>query len=227
MTLAVVGGTGDEGFGLALRLARTGERVVIGSRSEERGAEAAARAREMLGSDAPVEGTENTKSVANAEVVFVTVPYAGQAEIYRSLREHWVDGAIVCDATTPLATAVGGRPTHVLRPWHGSAAEQARALIPEPVRLVAGFHTVGAEALTDIERPVVGDVLLCGKDAEAKSAVGALIDRIPDLRWVDCGLLAMARIVEPLTALMISVNRRYGIKDSGIRMIGRERWGAR
>lgn len=226
MTLAVVGGTGDEGFGLALRLARTGERVVIGSRSEERGAEAAARAREMLGSDAPVEGTENTKSVANAEVVFVTVPYAGQAEIYRSLREHWVDGAIVCDATTPLATAVGGRPTHVLRPWHGSAAEQARALIPEPVRLVAGFHTVGAEALTDIERPVVGDVLLCGKDAEAKSAVGALIDRIPDLRWVDCGLLAMARIVEPLTALMISVNRRYGIKDSGIRMIGRERWGA-
>jgi predicted dinucleotide-binding enzyme len=92
--------------------------------------------------------------------------------------------------------------------------------------LVAGFHTVGAEALTDIERPVVGDVLLCGKDAEAKSAVGALIDRIPDLRWVDCGLLAMARIVEPLTALMISVNRRYGIKDSGIRMIGRERWGA-
>jgi 8-hydroxy-5-deazaflavin:NADPH oxidoreductase len=227
MTLAVVGGTGDEGFGLALRLARTGERVVIGSRSEERGAEAAARAREMLGSDAPVEGTENTKSVANAEVVFVTVPYAGQAEIYRSLREHWGDGAIVCDATTPLATAVGGRPTHVLRPWHGSAAEQARALIPEPVRLVAGFHTVGAEALTDIERPVVGDVLLCGKDAEAKAAVGALIDRIPDLRWVDCGLLAMARIVEPLTALMISVNRRYGIKDSGIRMIGRERWGAR
>lgn len=226
MTLAVVGGTGDEGFGLALRLARTGERVVIGSRSEERGAEAAARAREMLGSDAPVEGTENTKSVANAEVVFVTVPYAGQADIYRSLREHWVDGAIVCDATTPLATAVGGRPTHVLRPWHGSAAEQARALIPEPVRLVAGFHTVGAEALTDIERPVVGDVLLCGKDAEAKSAVGALIDRIPDLRWVDCGPLAMARIVEPLTALMISVNRRYGIKDSGIRMIGRERWGA-
>jgi NADPH-dependent F420 reductase len=225
MTIAIVGGTGDEGFGLALRLARAGEPVVIGSRSEERGAEAAGRARERLGSDAPIQGTENTNSVAGVDVVFVTVPYEGQAEIYRSLKEHWTEGAIVCDATTPLATAVGGRPTHVLRPWHGSAAEQARALLPEHVRLVAGFHTVGAEGLAELERPVVGDVLLCGKDAEAKAAVGALIERIPDLRWVDCGPLAMARILEPLTALLISVNRRYGIKDSGIRVVGRDRWG--
>jgi NADPH-dependent F420 reductase len=226
MTVAIVGGTGDEGFGLALRLARSGERVVIGSRSEERGAEAAARAGETLGSDARIEGTENAESVAGADIVFVTVPYAGQADIYRSLKEHWRADTIVCDATTPLATAVGGRPTQVIRPWHGSAAEQARALLPEAVRLVAGFHTVGAEALTELEHPVVGDVLLCGKDPEAKAAVGALIDRIPDLRWVDCGPLPMARILEPLTALMISVNRRYGIKDSGIRMVGRDEWGA-
>ncbi|HZA27031.1 MAG TPA: NADPH-dependent F420 reductase [Actinomycetota bacterium] len=226
MTVAIVGGTGDEGFGLALRLAGAGEPVVIGSRSEERGAEAAARAREMLGSDARVEGRENAKSVADAEMVFVTVPYAGQADIYRSLKDHWQAGSIVCDATTPLATAVGGRATQVIRPWHGSAAEQARSLLPESVRLVAGFHTVGAEALAELRHPVVGDVLLCGKDADAKAAVGALIDRIPDLRWVDCGPLPMARILEPLTALLISVNRRYGIKDSGLRMVGRESWGA-
>jgi 8-hydroxy-5-deazaflavin:NADPH oxidoreductase len=226
MTVAIVGGTGDEGFGLALRLARAGEAVVIGSRSEERGADAAARARERLGSDAPVQGTENAKSVAGADVVFVTVPYEGQAETYRSLKEHWAEGAIVCDTTTPLATAVGGRSTHVLRPWHGSAAEQAHVLLPDSVRLVAGFHTIGAEPLADLVHPVVGDVLLCGKDAEAKAAVGALIDGIPELRWVDCGPLPMARILEPLTALMISVNRRYGIKGSGIRVVGRERWGA-
>lgn len=225
MTVAIVGGTGDEGFGLAMRLARAGETVVIGSRSEERGAEAAARASETVGSDARIEGAENATSVAGADIVFVTVPYAGQADIYRSLKEHWSADTIVCDTTTPLATAVGGRPTQVIRPWHGSAAEQARALLPEAVRLVAGFHTVGAEALAELDRPVDGDVLLCGKDAEAKTAVGALIDRIPDLRWVDCGPLPMARILEPLTALMISVNRRYGIKDSGIRMVGRERWG--
>jgi 8-hydroxy-5-deazaflavin:NADPH oxidoreductase len=226
MSVAIVGGTGDEGFGLALRLAAAGERVVIGSRSEERGTDAATRAREVVGAAAQVEGTVNAKAIEDAEVVFVTVPYAGQADTYRSLKELWGDGSVVCDATTPLATAVGGRPTQVIRPWHGSAAEQARALLPEPVRLVAGFHTVGAEALTDLERPVAGDVLLCGKDAEAKRTVGALVERIPDLRWVDCGPLPMARILEPLTALLISVNRRYGIKDSGIRMVGREGWGA-
>jgi NADPH-dependent F420 reductase len=225
MTVAIVGGTGDEGFGLALRLARAGEPVIIGSRSEDRGAEAAGRVRATLGPEVDVEGTENAKSIAGADVVFVTVPYAGQADIYRSLKEHWREGSIVCDATTPLATAVGGRPTQVIRPWHGSAAEQARALLPEAVRLVAGLHTVGAEALAELDHPVVGDVLLCGRDAEAKAAVGALIDRIPDLRWVDCGPLPMARILEPLTALLISVNRRYGIKDSGIRMVGRDGWG--
>lgn len=226
MSVAIVGGTGDEGFGLALRLARAGEPVVIGSRSEERGAEAAARARELLGADAPVEGMENTKAVAGSGLVFVTVPFAGQADIYRSLKDAWPEGAIVCDATTPLATAVGGRPTQVLRPWHGSAAEQARALLPDAVHLVAGFHTVGAEALAELDHPVLGDVLLCGKDAGAKAAVGALVERIPDLRWVDCGPLPMARILEPLTALLISVNRRYGIRDSGLRMVGRDRWGA-
>ena len=225
MTVAIVGGTGDEGFGLALRLARAGEPVIIGSRSEDRGAEAAGRVRATLGSEVDVEGTENAKSIAGAEVVFVTVPYAGQADIYRSLKEHWREGSIVCDATTPLATAVGGRPTQVIRPWHGSAAEQARALLPEAVRLVAGLHTVGAEALAELDHPVVGDVLLCGRDAEAKAAVGGLLERIPDLRWVDCGPLPMARILEPLTALLISVNRRYGIKDSGIRVVGRDGWG--
>lgn len=226
MTVAIVGGTGDEGFGLALRLAQAGETVIIGSRSEERGAEAAERVRHTLDSDVDVEGMENAKSVADADVVFVTVPYAGQADIYRSLKDHWRQGAVVCDATTPLATAVGGRPTQVIRPWHGSAAEQARALLPDAIRLVAGLHTVGAEALSELGHPVVGDVLLCGKDAEAKAAVGGLIERIPELRWVDCGPLPMARILEPLTALLISINRRYGLKDSGIRLAGRDEWGA-
>ncbi len=226
MTVAIVGGTGDEGFGLALRLARAGEPVIIGSRSEDRAAEAAARVHDVLGSEAHVEGTENAKSVAAADVVFVTVPYAGQADIYRSLKDHWRRDAIACDTTTPLATAVGGRATQVIRPWHGSAAEQAKALLPKTARLVAGFHTVGAEPLADLEHPVLGDVLLCGEDAEAKAEVGRLVERIPDLRWVDCGPLAMARILEPLTALLISVNRRYAIKDSGIRVVGRDRWGS-
>ncbi|HWC32130.1 MAG TPA: NADPH-dependent F420 reductase [Actinomycetota bacterium] len=224
--VAVVGGTGDLGFGLVLRLAAAGVRVTIGSRARERADAAAGRAREVLGGDAPVQGAENAGAFAEAEVAFVTVPYAGQAEIYRSIKDHVGGDLIVCDTTTPLATAVGGRPWQVLRPWHGSAAEQARALLPRGTRLVAGFHSVGAEQLETLEHAADGDVLLCGDDDDAKGTVGALVDRVPDLRWVDCGRLEMARVLEPLTAVLISVNRRYGIHDAGIRVTGRDAWGA-
>jgi hypothetical protein len=223
--IAVIGGTGDEGFGLALRLARAGHHVVIGSRSEERGAEAAERARHILAEDTPVDGTSNESAAAGAEMVFVTVPYAGQADIYRSIKDQVPAGRVVVDTTTPLATAVGGRAWQVVRPWHGSAAEQAKALLGPEVRLVAGFHTVAAEPLQDLERPVEGDVLLCGDDADAKLEVGEVVEQIPDLRWVDAGGLAMARVVEPLTALLVSVNRNYKLRDTGIKLVGRDAWG--
>jgi NADPH-dependent F420 reductase len=225
VNIAVIGGTGEEGFGLALRLARAGHMVVIGSRSEERGAQAAERARELLGDDTPVDGTMNETAAAGAQLVFVTVPYAGQAAIYRSIKEHVPSGRILCDTTTPLATAVGGRAWQVIRPWHGSAAEQARALLGTGVRLVAGFHTVAAEPLRDLEHPVEGDVLLCGDDDEAKGEVGALVEQIPNLRWVDVGTLSMARVVEPLTALLVNVNRGYGLRSAGIKLVGRDSWG--
>jgi 8-hydroxy-5-deazaflavin:NADPH oxidoreductase len=223
--IAVIGGTGDEGFGLALRLARAGHHVVIGSRAEERGAEAAERARHILAEDTPVDGTSNERAAAGAELVFVTVPYAGQADIYRSIKDHVPEGRVLVDTTTPLATAVGGRAWQVIRPWHGSAAEQAKALLAPGVRLVAGFHTVAAEPLQDLERPVEGDVLLCGDDPEAKLEVGAVVEQIPELRWVDVGALAMARVVEPLTALLVSVNRNYKLRETGIKLVGREAWG--
>lgn len=225
MDVAIIGGTGAEGFGLALRLGRAGERVIIGSRSAERGAESAARAVEILGEGASVSGTDNAQAAASADVVFVTVPFAGQAEIYRAIRSSLRAGAIVCDATSPLATAVGGRAWHVLRPWHGSAAEQAAAVLGDGVRVTAGFHTLAAEALHELETPIESDVLVCGDDADAKAAIGALVQRIPNLRWVDCGLLSQARIAEPLTALLVSVNRTYKARDSGFRITGRDRWG--
>lgn len=225
MDVSIIGGTGAEGFGLTLRLARSGHRVVIGSRSEDRGAEAAARAMEIAGDDVHVQGTSNDRAAADAEVVIVTVPYAGQAEIYRSLKGRIEPGRIVVDATSPLATAVGGRPWQVIRPWHGSAAEQAKALLASGVRIVGAFHTISAEALQDLDRPVDSDVFVCGSDAEAKGVVGALIEGIPDLRWVDAGPLSMAAIVETFTALLISINRAYGIHDAGFRVTGRDSWG--
>lgn len=226
MDIAVIGGTGDEGFGLALRLARAGHHVIIGSRSEERGREASERARELLGGDTPVDGTTNENAAAGGELLFVTVPYAGQADIYRSIKDHVPPGRVLCDTTTPLATAVGGRPWQVVRPWHGSAAEQAKALLGPGVKLVCGFHTVAAEPLQDLQRDVEGDVLLCGDDADAKAQVGGLVEQIPALRWIDAGALAMARVVEPLTALMVSVNRTYKLHDTGVKLVGRDAWGA-
>jgi NADPH-dependent F420 reductase len=224
--VAVIGGTGAEGFGLALRLAAAGHHVAIGSRDAGRGAESAGKASELAG--ATLDGTDNASAAASAGgdgVVAVTVPFAGQAEIYRSIKDAVGPGAVVLDATSPLATAVGGRPWQVLRPWHGSAAEQAKAILGEGPRVVAGLHTIAAEALQDLGHDVDSDVLLCADDPGAKQRVGSLIDGIPGMRWVDCGRLEMARVAEPLTALLVSINRAYKIKDSGFRIGGRDSWG--
>jgi 8-hydroxy-5-deazaflavin:NADPH oxidoreductase len=224
MNIAVIGGTGEEGFGLTLRLGRAGRHVIIGSRSDEKGAASAEKARELLGGGA-IDGTTNQAAAERADVVFVTVPYAGMAEIYRSIKDVVASGTIVVDCTSPLATAVGGRAWQVVRPWHGSAAEQAKALLDPGVRMVAAFHTVPGEQLQDLSRPMDSDVFVCGRDAGAKATVGELIEAIPNLRWVDAGDLSMARIAETMTALLISVNRAYRIHDAGFRVTGRDAWG--
>ena len=227
MDVSIIGGTGDEGYGLTLRLAKVGHHVTIGSRTAEKGSAVADTARETLGPGANVDGASN-QDAATADVVIVTVPFAGQAEIYRSIKDHVGTEAVVVDCTSPLATAVGGRAWQVVRPWHGSAAEQARAILEQvhPVRLLGAFHTISGESLQDLERDIEGDVLVCGGDAEAKALVGGLVEQIPNLRWVDAGDLTQARTIEPLTALLISVNRTYRIHDAGIRITGRDSWGA-
>ena len=179
MDVAVIGGTGAEGFGLTLRLAKAGHHVVIGSRAAEKGAARAADARGIVGGDARVDGTTNEEAAASAEVVAVTVPFAGQADIYRAIKPVVPAGAIVLDATSPLATAVGGRPWQVVRPWHGSAAEQADAILSQGVRMVAAFHTIAGDALQDLGHALESDVLVCGDDAEAKSVVGIARRRHP------------------------------------------------
>ena len=171
MDVAVIGGTGAEGFGLAIRLAAAGHHVTIGSRDAERGAASAAEASELAG--APVDGTDNPTAAAGAGgdgVVAVTVPFAGQADIYRSIKDAVAPGAVVLDATSPLATAVGGRPWQVLRPWHGSAAEQAQAILGDGPRVVAGFHTVAAESLRALDHEIDSDVLLCAERCGGEGA---------------------------------------------------------
>lgn len=225
MKLAIVGGTGEEGFGLALRLGAAGHDVVIGSRQAERGAEAAEKALDLLGSEGSVTGTSNQEAVASNEVIFVTVPFAGQADIYSSIKDHVSKGSVIIDATSPLATAVGGKPWQVVAPWHGSAAEQAQAILGDKAKIVSAFQTIPGRELQDLGHRMDADVPVCGDDADAKAVAGALIESIPGLRWVDCGSLSMARIAETLTALLISVNKTYKIHDGGLRFTGRESWG--
>jgi NADPH-dependent F420 reductase len=225
MDVAIVGGTGAEGFGLALRLATAGHRITIGSRIAEKAAASVEEARAIVGPEARVEGGVNAEAVIAMPVVFVTVPFAGQAMIYDAIKDALDEDTVVVDCTSPLMTAVGGRATHVIRPWHGSAAEFAKTLLPKHIRLVAAFHTIAAEALRALDTPVGSDALVMGDDAEAKAIVGSLIQDIPGMRWVDCGGLQMARIAETLTPLLISINVRYRTHDAGFRIVGREAWG--
>ncbi len=225
MDVTIVGGTGAEGSGLALRLLGAGHRVTIASRSSERAAGAVAKAKETLGSGISAHGAENTEGVMGAEVVIVTVPFAGMIEIYGSIAPSLRPGQVVLDATSPLMSAVGGKAWEAIRPWHGSAAELAATLVPDGVPVVAGFHTVAAHSLAALDRDVDSDALLCSDDDDAKRIVGELIAAVPGMRWVDAGPLANARLTEPLTALIISINRRYKVREGGFRITGRDSWG--
>jgi NADPH-dependent F420 reductase len=216
--VTIVGATGDLGFGLALRLARAGVPVVIGSRDAGRAREAAERVRAAV-PDADVRGDENPAAVAGADVVVLSVPFASQAATLKSIGDSLREGALLVDVTVPLATAVGGRPTRVVSVWQGSAAEQAAELVPPGVRVVSGLHSVAAAHLADLEHAFDEDVLLCGDDRDATARVAALVRLIPGLRPVDAGRLEMARFCEQLTPLLISINRRHKV-SAGIRIAG-------
>ena len=162
-TIAIVGGTGPEGSGLALRWARAGRRVIIGSRDAARAREVAARIAARAGAPAGVSGMDNAAAVREADVVVLAVPFPAQAETLKSLKKAFRPGAVLIDASVPLASTVGGRATRVLGVWEGSAAEQAAELAPEGVAVAAAFQNVGAEQLA-AEGPVECDVIICADD---------------------------------------------------------------
>jgi NADPH-dependent F420 reductase len=218
-TIPIVGGTGALGAGLALRWAKAGAPVVLGSRSAERAEEAAAKLREKV-PGAQIEGMLNEDAAKQGEIVFLTVPFRAQSENLNNLREALQPGQILVDCTVPLAAAVSGKATRSLGVWQGSAAQQAQEMVPEGVTVVAALHTVGAPTLADLDAGLDEDVPLCGDRKADKAKVARLIELIPGLRPVNAGALEMARIVEQLTPMLISVNTRYkahaGIKLTGL-----------
>ena len=216
--VCIVGGTGALGFGLALRLGRAGVPVVIGSRVASRAEEAAGRASEAVPT-AAFTGSQNADAVRQAEVVILSVPFRNQSENLANLKGALRPGQLLVDATVPLAAAFGGKATRTLGVWQGSAAQQALEMVPDGVAVVSAFHTVSAAALSDPDHQLDEDVLICGDSREDKQRLAELVARIDGLRPVDCGRLEMARIVEQLTALIISINARHKVR-AGIRITG-------
>ena len=215
----IIGGTGALGYGLALRLTRAGVPVVIGSRDDSRADEAASRVREQV-PDSQVEGLENAEAATRGPVVLLTVPFRAQSENLTNLKESLSGGQVLVDATVPLAAAVSGRATRLLGVPQGSAGQQAQEMAPEGVIVVSALHTVSAATLGDLSAHLDEDVLVAGDDKESKRRVAELIMRIPGLRPVDCGRLEVARLIEGITPLLISVNGRHkthaGLKLTGL-----------
>jgi NADPH-dependent F420 reductase len=217
--IAILGGTGAEGTGLANRFARAGELVVLGSRDAQRARETAARLRTEIGGNAQVEGADNPGAAAQCDLAVLTVPFSGQAALLKQLKTIWKPGTIVIDTTVPLMAAVGGSPARIMGVWQGSAAEAAAELLPAEVSLAAAFHNLSAELLAG-EAPVDCDVLVCGNDEKAKQVATELVGKIPGARAFNGGKLENARIVESLTALLIGLNIRYKVHSAGVRFTG-------
>jgi NADPH-dependent F420 reductase len=215
--IAIIGGTGPAGLGLALRWARAGETILIGSRDPSRAQKAAAAIQQRV-PGCNVSGMENSEACAAADILMLTVPFDGQAAILKQLKAAMVPGSILIDATVPLAAAVGGRASRPLGVWQGSAAQQAAELAPSEVSVVAAFHNMSADLLQG-DAPLDCDVIVCSDDADAAQLTRELAAKIPGVRAIDGGKLENARIVEQITALLIGLNIRHK-GHAGIRITG-------
>jgi NADPH-dependent F420 reductase len=203
-TVSILGGTGEQGRGLARRLAMAGVPVILGSRD---GARAEAAAAEMCDADPGIDvsGASNEVAAASGATVIVAVPYAGHRELLTSLAGT-LRGKLVVDCVNPLGFDKRG--AYALAVGEGSAAEEAAAVLPES-RVVAAFHHVSAKLLLDGDGPVDTDVLVLGDDREAKDQVIELVRAIKGMRGIDAGALRLAAHVEGMTASLIAMNRRY------------------
>jgi len=215
--IAVLGGTGPEGFGLALRWAQSGETVIIGSRDPQRAQDAAERIKQKVAA-AQVSGAENSAACAATDLIVLTVPFGGHAALLKQIKPAIRPGSLVIDTTVPLAASVGGRATRTLGVWQGSAAQETAELVPQGVTVVAAFHNASAELL-NADGPVDCDVIVCSDDPASTQIVQALAAKIPGIRAIDGGKLENARIVEQITALLIALNIRHKA-HSGIRITG-------
>jgi 8-hydroxy-5-deazaflavin:NADPH oxidoreductase len=216
--ISIIGGTGPAGTGLALRWARAGETVIIGSRDAARAEETAEAIRKRAGASAQVSGMENSAACAATDLLVLTVPFEGQAALLKQLKPAIRAGSVVIDVTVPLAASIGGRASRTIGVWQGSAAQQTAELVPKGVSVVAAFQNASADVLNSDE-DVACDVIVCSDDPNATQVAMDLAAKIAGVRAIDGGKLENARIVEQITALLIGLNIRHKGRG-GIRITG-------
>lgn len=214
MIVSILGGTGEQGPGMALRWAKAGVDIIIGSRQQVKAEGVAAELNQELGQHR-IRGMANPEAAAAADVVALTVPFSAHRSTIESVKDH-LSGKIFIDVCVPLDP---DNPRKMRLPAAGSATEEAQEILGEAVKVVAAFQNVSASELRHLDHAIDCDVLVCGNDREARQTVMGLVEKM-GLHPVDAGLAYNASIVESLTALLIGLNIRHKVKGSGIRITG-------
>jgi NADPH-dependent F420 reductase len=216
--IAVIGGTGGQGLGIALRFVQAGEDVIIGSRTLDKAEAAVAKVKDLLGDVTNVKAATNPDAAREGEILIMTVPLVAQKETLLSIREGAACKPLL-DATGVLESAIGGSATKCINLPEGSAAQRAQAILPE-ARVISAFNNISHSWFMLIDEPIDCDCLICGDDPGAKELVTPLIEKIPGLRVIDCGGLERAGIIEKITPLLIGLNIRNKCSFGGIRITG-------
>jgi NADPH-dependent F420 reductase len=214
-SITILGGTGQQGRGLAQRFAQAGARVIVGSRDPDR-ARATVAGWEVRGQSIEVSG--NADAVRQGEVSILAVPFPSIDALLDEVRSSLRDGTVVIDVTVPVTFAAGKMA--MLEVEEGSASEHIRARLPAGVHFAAAFKTIPAHLLGEVNEPLDCDEFVCGDSDEARARAIALVELLPGLRPVDVGPLLRARSIEHLTALAIAINRRHKIHDARFRIVG-------
>ncbi|WP_321423398.1 NADPH-dependent F420 reductase [uncultured Methanobacterium sp.] len=218
MKIAIIGGTGGQGLGIAIRFVQAGEDVIIGSRTMEKAQAAVDKVKDLLGDVGNLKAAENAAAAEEAELLVLTVPLAAQKSTLISIKEG-AKGKTLLDATGPLESAIGGSPITYLDLWDGAAAERSAKILKD-ANVICAFNNISSAALMNFNEPIDCDCLISGDDADSKVVATELIEKIPGVNVIDCGPLARAKIIEKITPLLIGLNIRNKTQFGGIRITG-------
>ena len=221
MKVSIIGGTGPQGLGIGERLAIAGVDVIIGSRKEEKALDVVAKAKEELKDyDLSMVGMANEDAAKEGDVLIITVPLAAQKPTVEGIKE-FCENKIVMDATVPLETAIGGKPFRFIDLMEGSAAERTASILEGTgAKVICAFCNISNSHLSNIPEEIDCDCLIAGDDKEAKETAAEIINKIPGIKTIDCGILEKARIIEKITPLLIGLNIKYKSHYGGLRITG-------